>query len=337
MHKNWLLYIILFKNRSDGGDFLIGKAFSETHYLDALDRMIRRLSTLNPKREALIDEYNRIQAGDFGEKVVIEVLEQLQLPYHFYVFHNLSLLLETRVQFDVLFLTAHYIIILEVKNIKGTVVLRQNPSQLVRTLPNGEVNVFNSPEPQLEEYMYQLKSFFLNKGLNIPIYGAIVFPFTSSFIEQNSNKTTILRKNELKSFIRNISVNTESITDNDLESCKNYFLSHHKDFDPYPLIDRYNILRKDILNGVFCEKCGKVGMRRIPRYWVCPSCNHKSTDAHKKAIYDYLQIINNSITNTECREFLGIRNPNQSYRMIQNMNLIRVGKNRCAKYMLHDR
>ncbi|WP_312755443.1 nuclease-related domain-containing protein [Rummeliibacillus suwonensis] len=193
---------------------MIGKAFSETHYLDALDRMIRRLSTLNPKREALIDEYNRIQAGDFGEKVVIEVLEQLQLPYHFYVFHNLSLLLETRVQFDVLFLTAHYIIILEVKNIKGTVVLRQNPSQLVRTLPNGEVNVFNSPEPQLEEYMYQLKSFFLNKGLNIPIYGAIVFPFTSSFIEQNSNKTTILRKNELKSFIRNIPVSTESITDN---------------------------------------------------------------------------------------------------------------------------
>lgn len=137
LHGIETLSIIQLKVR--GRIFLIGKAYSKTDYLDGLDSLIRRLSTSNPKREELINEYNRIQAGDIGEKVVMDLLEKLQLPYDFFIFHNLSLSLETKVQFDVLLLTPHYILILEVKNIKGSVILRDNPSQLVRTLPNGEV------------------------------------------------------------------------------------------------------------------------------------------------------------------------------------------------------
>ena len=319
-----------------GGDFLIGKDYSKTHYLDGLDGLIRRLSTSNPKREELINEYYRIQAGDMGEKVVMDLLEKLQLPYEFFIFHNLSLSLETKVQFDVLLLTSHYILILEVKNIKGSVVLRDNPSQLIRTLPNGEVQVFNSPGPQLEEYIYQLKTYFMNKGLNIPVYGAIVFPFTSGLIEQSTKKTTILRKNELKSFIRNIPINSEFLTNSEIEYWKNYFLNYHIEFNPYPLVNRYNIQRSEIKNGVLCKKCGHIGMKKFPNHWYCPICHHKSKNAHEHTIMEYFKLINHTMTNPECREFLGIQNPNQSYRLLKKMQLKRFGKNRYTQYMLPE-
>ncbi|MGG0658300.1 nuclease-related domain-containing protein [Rummeliibacillus pycnus] len=315
---------------------MIVKPYSETHYLEALNNLIRRLVLSNPKKEELENEYKRIKAGDIGEKVVMESLEQFQLPYDFFIFHNLSLLLESKIQIDVLFLTPYYVVIFEVKNIKGDIELRHNPRQLVRTLSNGQVHVFNSPEPQLEEYVHQLKRFFLNKGTNIPVYGAVIFPFTSSFIKQTSNKTTILLKNEIKPFLRNIPIKTSFLTNKGLEHMKGYFLDSHTEFSPYPLIDRYNIPREDILNGVLCKKCGELGMKKFSHYWFCPSCHFKNVTAHEEAIYDYFKIINHTITNTKCREFLGISNPNQFYRMIKKMNLNSVGKNRHTIYSLPE-
>ncbi|MFJ8261853.1 nuclease-related domain-containing protein [Rummeliibacillus sp. NPDC094406] len=315
---------------------MIVKAYSSTYYLEALKGLIQRLSLSNPKRQELENEYMRIKAGDIGEKVVMDTLEQLQLPYDFYVFHNLSLLLESKIQIDVLILTASYIIIFEVKNIKGSIELRQNPSQLVRTLPNGEVHAFNSPEPQLQEYVHQLKRFFLNQNMNISIYGAIIFPFTTSFIKQTSNKTTILLKNEIKPFLRSMPTSTKCLSNNEIEHWKSYFMRKHKEFNPYPLMNRYKISRETILNGVICSQCGKIGMQRIAFVWFCSNCFNKSTNAHEYAIYDYLKILNNTITNKECREFLRIKDIYQSSRMLKNMNLKKSGTYKNAKYMLPE-
>lgn len=331
MNLETLLYFDLV---AEGGSDLIGKGYSDTHYLEALNGLIQRLSLSNPKRQELLNEYNRIKAGNFGEKVVMDSLEQLQLPYQFSVFHDLSLLIESHIQIDILILTKYYAFIFEVKNIKGAIELKENPSQLVRTLSDGEVHVFKSPEPQIEEYIYQLQRFFLNKKIYIPVYGAIIFPFTSSFIKQSSNKTTVLLKNEIKPFLRKIETKSNSITDNELEFLTRSILENHKEFIPYPLMERYNIPREDISNGVLCNKCNTLGMKRTSHYWVCPSCYSKSPTAHEKAIYDYLTIINNKISNVECRKFLKIQSEDQSYRMLKNMNLTKVGKTSGVRYML---
>ncbi|HWI47481.1 MAG TPA: nuclease-related domain-containing protein, partial [Rummeliibacillus sp.] len=100
---------------------MIIKTYSATHYLETLKNLIYRLSPVYPRKKDLEYEYNRINAGDIGEKFVMETLEQLQLPYDFYIFHNLSLFIESKIQIDILFLTKYYVIIFEVKNIKGTI------------------------------------------------------------------------------------------------------------------------------------------------------------------------------------------------------------------------
>ncbi len=313
---------------------MIIKSYSSTNYLDALGNLVKRLSISNPKREVVENEYNRIYAGDRGEKFVMQALEQLQLPYDFYVFHNVSLFVESKIQIDILILTKYYLLIFEVKNIKGAIEFRQNPSQLIRTLPNGELNSFNSPETQLEEYTYQLKIFLLNHGIDLPIYGAIVFPFSTSFIKTTSSKTTILLKNEIKNFIRKISVKKEYLSAKEVDQLTTYLLNKHKDYNIYPLLNRYNIPREQILNGVICAKCGELGMRRTGHFWFCPKCKIKNKTAHETAIYDYLKIINSSITNSECRDFLNLRDIYQSSRILKNMNLEKIGKYRNAKYII---
>lgn len=313
---------------------MIIKAYSDTHYLEYLNNLIQRLSINNPQRKELIDEYMRINAGDIGEKFIMETIEKLQLPYDFYIFHNLSLFIESKIQIDILIITKYYVIILEVKNIKGVIEFSQNPKQLIRTLPNGEMHVFNSPEPQLDEYIYQIKQFFLNYGIDIPIYGAIVFPFTSSFIRQPTEKTIILRKNELKPFLRNIPTGKEYLNDKNVEFFNSYFLKDQLTFNPYPLIEKYKIQRDEVMNGVICPNCGTLGMKRFAFYWFCQSCGHKSTNAHENAIYDYLKIINNTITNRECRRFLEVNNKDQVNKMLRKMPLNKTGNYRNTKYTL---
>lgn len=313
---------------------MIIKAYSATHYLEALNSLIQRLSPANPQRKELTDEYMRINAGDIGEKFIMEKLEKLQLPYDFYIFHNLSLFIESKIQIDILIITKYYVIILEVKNIKGAIEFGQNPKQLIRTLPNGEIHVFNSPEPQLYEYTYQIKQFFSNHGIDIPIYGAIVFPFTSSFIRQPPEKTIILRKNEIKPFLRNIPTRKEYLNDKNVEFFNSYFLREHLEFTTYPLIEKYNIQRESVTNGVICPNCGTLSMKRFAFYWFCHSCNHKSTNAHENAIYDYLKIINNTITNRECREFLKVNSVDQISKMLRKMPLNKIGNYRNTKYTL---
>ena len=313
---------------------MIIKAYSDTHYLEALNNLIQRLSINNPQRKELIDEYMRINAGDIGEKFIMETIEKLQLPYDFFIFHNLSLFIESKIQIDILIITKYYVIILEVKNIKGAIEFSRNPKQLIRTLPNGEMHVFNSPEPQLDEYIYQIKQFFLNYGIDIPIYGAIVFPFTSSFIRQPTEKTIILRKNELKPFLRNIPTGKEYLNDKNVEFFNSYFLKEQLTFNPYPLIEKYKIQRDEVMNGVICPNCGTLGMKRFAFYWFCQSCGHKSTNAHENAIYDYLKIINNTITNRECRRFLEVNNKDQVNKMLRKMPLNKTGNYRNTKYTL---
>ncbi len=315
---------------------MIGKGFSETHYLEALDRLIQRLSLSNTKRHELVNEYNRIKAGNIGEKVVMDSLEQLQLPYEFYIFHNLSLFIESPIQIDILLLTSNYAFIFEVKNIKGIIELKQNPSQLVRTLSDGQVHAFKSPEPQLEEYIHQLQRFFLNQNINIPVYGAIIFPFTSSLIKKSSSKMIVLQKNEIKPFLRKVTTDSKCISEKDFKLLKDYLLRNHKEFNPYPLIEHYKIPREEILKGVFCNECNRIGMRRISHYWFCPSCKNKSSNAHENAIYDYLTIVNNKITNAECRDFLQIRSADQSYRMLNKMDLIKEGKKSGVRYTIRE-
>ncbi len=82
-----------------------------------------------------------------------------------------------------------------------------------------------------------------------------------------------------------------------------------------------------------CEKCLSFSMVRTKGKWICPSCQFVSKNAHIQAIIDYL-LINTTITNQQCRDFLVISSEHIAKHLLRSMKLSYVGKTNTRKYFL---
>ncbi|WP_177184383.1 nuclease-related domain-containing protein [Psychrobacillus sp. OK032] len=273
-------------------------------------------------------------AGDLGEEVVMREIEKLKLPHKFYVFHNISLYSEVNFQMDILIITPFYALILEVKNISGEIEISTNPAELVRTKPNGEKNSFNSPVPQLEEYIYQLSQLFRSNKLNIPIYGAITFAFASSYVKKAPSNSVFLLTNEVRKFIREIKTDKRILADNELDKLKNWLLQKNNEYNSLPLSNHFAINPQDIVTGVECPFCGYLGMKKVIRNWACPRCRNFSKYAHEQTLKDYFLIYKNTINNEECRRFFHLQDKHEATRILKNPKLIKTGIARSTKYTM---
>jgi len=75
---------------------------------------------------------------------------------------------------------------------------------------------------------------------------------------------------------------------------------------------------REVLPGVHCPSCRKLGMMRLRYKWHCPSCNTSSRTAHKKALLDFAMIYGNEITNRQCQTFFGIYRRMTIYNILKN-------------------
>ncbi|MFJ7825490.1 nuclease-related domain-containing protein [Psychrobacillus sp. NPDC096623] len=314
---------------------MIVKPYTQTLYMEALISLNKRLHKSHPKYLSLREELHRNIAGNIGEEAVMNFLEKVNLPYKFYAFHNISLYGESLIQMDILLISQYYAVILEVKNIQGEIEFKSHPFQLSRTLATGERHSFESPEIQLQEYIYQLNGIFKETGISIPIYGAVVFPFTSSYMKTPPGKTTILFRNEIRFYLRNLGTQNPPLSLEDLNNLKNFILNKTIIYNPFPLTQRYLIHPNDIIIGVECTSCNFAGMKKVARHWICPRCKNVSNDAHDQTIKDYFLVYKNSISNKECRHFLKLNNIHEATRILKNANLIKTGKYKDASYKMH--
>ncbi|TQR21214.1 nuclease-related domain-containing protein [Psychrobacillus vulpis] len=315
---------------------MIVKAFSQSLYSEALTALSKRLPRLHPKYASIKEEQYRIAAGDAGEEAVMKKLESLTLPCKHYVFHNISLYGDSLFQMDLLIITPYFAMILEVKNIKGTIELLTNPSQLKRTLETGEVHTFDSPEPQLEESMYQLTRIFKEHNIDLPIRGAIVFAFAKNYIKTITNQTTILLRNEVPSYVRKINRENPILSDADLEKLKEYLLKKDVPFKPFPLSSYFSIPASEIKSGVECSNCSFIGMLKLPRTWYCPKCRKFEHKAHEQTIREYFLLYKGFITNKDCRQFFQLNNLHEATRILNGSNLMKTGNGKNTKYFKMD-
>lgn len=313
---------------------MIVKPFQKTLDAEGLNSLATRLRVSHPMHGKMKKKAKNKAAGDIGEEVVMRGLEKLKLPYTFYVYHNISLYSEKLIQMDILIVTPHYALILEVKNFKDTVEITTNPSQMVQTLANGVINVCRSPESQVEEYIYQLTQFFKQFKIHLPVLGAVVFAFETLHIINSSNRTTVLLQNELIPYLRAIKTHNPLLTEPQLERIKNLLLQKSKHYHPFPLSEYYSINTKDLITGVICENCAYIGMKKYKRRWICPKCNAKSHTAHQYTMKEYFLIARKTISNKECREFLHLNNNHEATRIMKKANLTKIGKSSSTKYQM---
>ena len=149
--------------KRNGSDEMIIKKRKIPRSILKLQVLLRRLPPHHPQISLIIEELKKRTAGYKGECSLdfpLGFLEQ-----NFDIFHDLRLEDQSRFfQIDTLLITQKMCLIIEVKNIAGTIYFDPIFRQLIRT-KDGKETAFPYPITQLERQELQLKEWFQKNRL----------------------------------------------------------------------------------------------------------------------------------------------------------------------------
>ncbi|WP_256989019.1 NERD domain-containing protein [Bacillus sp. EB106-08-02-XG196] len=309
------------------------KERSDSLTLKGLIAAQSRLSKTHPMISTLASKQSSIEAGIGGEQRVAEVLQKYRFPFKNNIFHDLSLSSDTYFQMDHLFKTPHFVLILETKNMAGSLEFRDNPPQLIQKREDGQIKYYESPVVQLERNMELMSAWLSQRNIDFPLYGAIVLAYPKQHVEIPPANTKVLFPNLIPPFIKGLPQEGKGLDPSAFHRLSKELLNSHQTYIPKPICESYQIPLEDIQPGVRCVACGKIGMEKLPRTWHCPTCNVNNHLAHQATLAEWFLVVKRSITNRECREFLGV-DIHTAKRILLSMDLITCGKFRDRSYRM---
>lgn len=310
---------------------VILKGFEPYELKSGLIALKKRLPPYHEKYPLIVEDLNKMEAGEKGEAHVFNLLNSYPLAKNTVLLHNVSL--NSNIQFDILVISPSWCLILEVKNIKGSLYFNHNPKQLIRMSDEGKEENLGSPETQVEIYMRGLRALLDKLRINIPIYGAIVFAFQNVIIKKSPSTVPAVIGRELISYIGNLPIQENKV---DPYSLGRNILQQVKARNVFPLCQEYTIGANEIIKGVECPSCETFSMLRTLRTWYCKNCEKTYNRAHERALADYSMLINDKITNKECVQFLNLKNHQVATRILKANSTARMGHNRNSVYVLKN-
>lgn len=304
------------------------------------EALLRSLQPNHQKREKITKDLRKIRAGYRGEKELDYHLKFLpEKDYH--IFSNLRLIFkDTVVQIDTLVLSSWFVALIESKNIFGHLYFDSISKQLIRTFDN-EKEGFPDPILQVKRQAYVLQkwvSAHMNK--TFPIHTLVSIGYPSTIVETNKGNEQIYNKvlhaEHIPQKILDLSHSKQQqFSSYQLRKLTELFLSAHVPEPPFDILKHYSISPADLIKGVPCPVCHLSPMERVHAWWYCQKCQTKSKDAHIQVVEDYIWL-HGSINNEQCRKHLGLASSDTAKRILKDMNLRTVGKNKGTIYYLHN-
>lgn len=298
-----------------------------------LEALLRRLPEHHARYADIENELRKTQAGENGERILANVFQQYQFPFKHYVFHDVNLQSTGKFQMDTLFLCQQGAVILEVKNIAGRISFPEMQNQLTRTLENGQIDAFECPSVQLERNKMLLEDWFYAHHMPIPIYQAAVFPRPHQQFENLRKDLTLLFPLEIPVFLRRLNSFHSAIDASELTDIANKITNAHREYDPFPLSNRFGIQPSELISGVRCMQCGFHGMKSVYNGWGCPKCGYVDANAHVQAVLDYFMLIDFRVSNKECRQFLRLECRQKAKRIFMQLGIPSEGENKGRFYV----
>jgi hypothetical protein len=304
-----------------------------------LEALHGRLNPLNVKFPLIKDDWNKRMAGYKGEVSLDYVLGFLD-PQEYVLLHGVRLEVEgAYFQIDTLVLSRKLILILEVKNLAGTIYFDQVFNQLIQ-VKDGQENTFSDPLIQISRQESQLKKWIeRNKLPPIPIHSLVVISNDKTQIKTSSNhqflSNKVIHKQILPTKIAHLtnSVQREAYSANDLRKLVRIIKKRHEEANP-SILEWYNITTEEILAGVICEKCSFRPLIRMHGSWYCSKCQNSDKEGHLRALKDYELLIGPVLTNKELKRFLNISSRHVSLRILKSLNLPTTGTKKATTYDL---
>ncbi|MBB6453566.1 hypothetical protein HNQ94_002015 [Salirhabdus euzebyi] len=266
---------------------MIKKEHEKPLKLSKLEALYRRLPINYEKKSIIKEEIAKMRAGFHGEKSLDYQLSFLSIK-DYIILHDLRLVdtVGRYFQLDTLILFENFALILEVKNIVGTLFFDIEFHQLVRTL-HDEKEAFNDPLLQVKRQKDQFTNWLLNnKFTEIPVETLVVISNPSSVIETNPTSKEIyqrvIRAQNLPYKIEQLHsyYSKQSIDFKELKKISNRLCKNHTPHNP-DILRQYNIHKNEVMKGVHCPDCFYIPMtRNRGGAYICPDCNRKGTMAY---------------------------------------------------------
>ncbi|PFA68647.1 NERD nuclease [Bacillus sp. AFS015802] len=309
--------------------------------LEKTEALSVRIVYHHPKIPLIEKDLRKRRAGYNGESTVYYHLTFLK-DKKYKVFHNVRLpILSNHFQMDFLILTPSYILIIEVKNISGTVTIDPIIKQLTRT-HKGVTEGFVDPVSQVQRYKLLLQKWFItHKIKHPPIEHLVVFSNPSTTLNytvypapDDPYKQIIHAQNIIAKMKElNEKNQTPTVTDKELLKLKRLILKKHEEPE-IDILTAYSLTKSDILTGVRCDNCCHIPMIRVSASWSCSKCRHSSKTAHITTIEEYFLLINSHLTNSELRKFLHLHSRNTAYKLLKSFQLQTEG---CTKSVIYSK
>lgn len=300
-------------------------------FIQKLEALLRRIPHDHPKYPFIKEQYAKSMSGYKGEKAIDFPLSFLPKENHF-ILHDIRLRHQDHFfQMDTLLLTKRYCLLIEVKNIAGTLYFDPDFNQLIRT-KNGEETAFPDPLLQIYRQKTQLSQWITGKRLPaIPIIPLVVASNPQAVIRTSPHNTKnvsriVVRSDFLPSKIDQMEeMYTEQVlSEKELKKTIRLLKKHNLPAD-FSILERFQLKREEILTGVICAKCDHSPMKRVYDNWLCMTCGHKDKTAHLVALKDYSLLIGHEVNNTQIREFLRLTSPSLVTRLLHPLNLSSSG------------
>ncbi|PGM59167.1 nuclease-related domain-containing protein [Bacillus sp. AFS053548] len=160
-----------------------------------LEALLRRLPSDHPQWARIEEDLFKYKAGYQGEK---------SLDYHLsffpkersFILHDVRLVDDFKhfFQIDTIIITPRVLIIIEVKNLIGTLYFDQNFNQLIRSI-DGKEGSFTNPIVHVDRQKRQLTQWLRKHNfINLSVIPYVVVSSPKTIIKASSNQSEIAKK-----------------------------------------------------------------------------------------------------------------------------------------------
>lgn len=284
--------------------------------------------------EKVSDLLYRKKTGRAGEEMVAQTLQEIILPADSYVLRNVSMTIRHgyRIEIDAMILSPAFALILEVKNIAGTLFFKEEEGKTIRVQNDGRTDEFDCHIHQLDRQLNGLMQYFHARGIRLPVYGAVVLANQNTRIKQRPNLHPVIYRKQLARFYRSLTESAPVLPAGKTARLAEILTSRELQADEEPLCRQleypFEILRK----GVLCLECNQKCEAIRGAGWRCPGCKKPGREAVRQGVEDLLILGENQITNALARDFLEIRSNSMMSILLSELDLLRTGKPPATSY-----
>ncbi|WP_054754795.1 nuclease-related domain-containing protein [Piscibacillus salipiscarius] len=220
---------------------------------------LRNLESSHPTYSNLNQDFKRSVAGMQGEKSISYYLYPI-IEKDYRVFYNVRLFINGQYfEIDVLLISRNFILIIEVKNLKGRIMFDHKSGGMIQS-KDGDFQTYQDPVLQISRQEALLSNWLKERGIHIPVKSVACFVNRHVILEPGEHTDSrIIYGYKLplvyERFQSEFKSHPQAISENFLY---NILIRENQPLD-IKLMNKYGLTKQDFKPGLSCIHCSKKG------------------------------------------------------------------------------